>query len=257
MSGLPADFKPLKLIERKQYNHNSDIFTFALEDPSAPLGLKTSAAIFTRCTNEKGENVVRPYTPLTTHENGKVTLIVKRYDLGVMSRHIHSLKVGDSLEIKGPIQKLVYRPNMVKQVVLIVGGTGIAPALQIIETIVSNPEDKTAIHLIFSNTSTKDILLREKIEEFAANSNTAGREFKITYFLYKPEEGSSFPVGYYTLENLKSLLPPASQEVLVYVCGVPKMVASVCGLKAPDFTQGEVSGFLKELGFDSTNVFKL
>lgn len=34
------------------------------------------------------------------------------------------------------------------------------------------------------------------------------------------------------------------------------MMKSVCGVKGPNFTQGEVDGALKELGLDSDHVFK-
>ena len=33
-----------------------------------------------------------------------------------MSTHIHSLEVGDSLEIKGPMSKLPYTPNMKEKI---------------------------------------------------------------------------------------------------------------------------------------------
>lgn len=40
------------------------------------------------------------------------------------------------------------------------------------------------------------------------------------------------------------------------VCGPPGMMASVSGPKAPDYSQGEVSGLLKELGYTKDNVYK-
>lgn len=36
---------------------------------------------------------------------------MKKYPEGVMSSHIHELKVGQSLAIKGPIPKFSYVPN--------------------------------------------------------------------------------------------------------------------------------------------------
>lgn len=42
--------------------------------------------------------------------------VVKGYPDGKMSKHIVNLNVGDSLECKGPISKLPYKPNMKKNV---------------------------------------------------------------------------------------------------------------------------------------------
>ncbi len=42
--------------------------------------------------------------------------VVKGYPDGKMSKHIVNLNVGDSLECKGPISKLPYKPNMKKKI---------------------------------------------------------------------------------------------------------------------------------------------
>jgi cytochrome-b5 reductase len=44
-----------------------------------------------------------------------------------MSKHIHNLKVGDELEIKGPIPKYNWDENVKDNVGMIAGGTGITP----------------------------------------------------------------------------------------------------------------------------------
>lgn len=42
-----------------------------------------------------------------------------------MSSHLHSLKVGDSISIKGPIQKFKYEANKWRHIGMVAGGTGI------------------------------------------------------------------------------------------------------------------------------------
>lgn len=42
--------------------------------------------------------------------------VVKGYPEGKMSKHIVNLNVGDTLECKGPISKLPYKPNMKKKI---------------------------------------------------------------------------------------------------------------------------------------------
>lgn len=48
-----------------------------------------------------------------------------------MGPHIDSLKIGETLELKGPIPKYPYTPNIKKSIGLVAGGTGIAPMIQV------------------------------------------------------------------------------------------------------------------------------
>jgi cytochrome-b5 reductase len=47
--------------------------------------------------------------------------VVKDYPQGNMSRHIHSLKVGDTIDIKGPFEKYNWDKKPVDQVGMIAG----------------------------------------------------------------------------------------------------------------------------------------
>ncbi len=41
------------------------------------------------------------------------------------------MQVGDSIEVKGPLSKLPYTPNMKRAIGMLAGGTGITPMLQV------------------------------------------------------------------------------------------------------------------------------
>lgn len=72
--------------------------------------------------------ITRPYTPTSDIDaKGHVDLIVKVYEKGNMSRHIFNMKVGDELEMKGPVKKYAYEPNKKRAIGMIAGGTGITP----------------------------------------------------------------------------------------------------------------------------------
>ena len=54
----------------------------------------------------KGEPMHRPYTPISASDlEGELVFIIKKYETGNVSKHIHSLKTGDTLKIKGPLPK--------------------------------------------------------------------------------------------------------------------------------------------------------
>jgi cytochrome-b5 reductase len=106
------------------HTHNTDLFVFALKDSQASAALPVSSCVMTRCQGADGADVLRPYTPVHQHERGVLQLLIKRYEAGVMSKHIHSLEVGDTLDIKGPFPKLKYEANKWKHVGMVAGGTG-------------------------------------------------------------------------------------------------------------------------------------
>lgn len=65
-------------------------------------------------------------------------------------------------------------------------------------------------------------------------------------------------VGYVTRDMVAAHMPAASLggDGLIMVCGPPGMMAAVSGDKAPDKSQGELSGLLKAMGYTSDQVYK-
>ena len=77
-----------------------------------------------------------------------------------MSKHFGKLKVGDALEMKGPIMKLPYVANSKESIGMVAGGSGITPMLQVVDEVLNNPADKTKLSLVFANNTEKDIILK-------------------------------------------------------------------------------------------------
>ena len=50
---------------------------------------------------------------------------------------------------------------------MIAGGSGITPMFQVCQAILRNPYDSTKIWLVYANATEEDILLREKLDEWA------------------------------------------------------------------------------------------
>ncbi|WZZ38694.1 hypothetical protein YC2023_034953 [Brassica napus] len=227
-------------------------------DPSANLGLHVASCLLTRAPlgyNAEGKTkyVVRPYTPISDPEaKGYFDLLIKVYPDGKMSQHFASLKPGDVLEVKGPIEKFKYSPNMKKHIGMIAGGSGITPMLQVIDTIVKNPEDNTKITLLYANVSPDDILLKQKLDALQANHPN----LKVFYTVDNPTKNWKGGVGYVSKDMALKGLPLPADDTLILVCGPPGMMEHVSGGKAPDWSQGEVKGILKELGFTEQMVFK-
>jgi cytochrome-b5 reductase len=89
-------------------------FVFELPDNKAP-GMRVASAVVVKGAGEgvkdkEGKPVIRPYTPTTSPDTtGHLDLLIKKYPNGAMTSHIHGLKPGDKLAIKGPIDKFEVR----------------------------------------------------------------------------------------------------------------------------------------------------
>ena len=197
---------------------------------------------------------MRPYTPISDEsDKGTMTLLVKRYPNGAMSEHLHSMNPGQMLEMRGPLPKYPWEPNKHEHIALVAGGTGITPMYQLIRAIFNNPEDKTKVTLIFANKTEEDILLKREFEDL---ENTYPRRFKAFYTLDSPPESWPYGKGFVDKNLLKTVLPePKESNIKVFVCGPPGMYKAISGPK-DGMKQGTLGGILKELGYDTEQVYK-
>lgn len=171
-----------------------------------------------------------------------------------MSEHMHSLKVNDTLDFKGPIPKYPWEANKHNHICLIAGGTGITPMYQLTRQIFKNPEDKTKVTLVFGNVTEDDILLRKEFQEL---ENTYPQRFRAFYVLDNPPKGWAGGQGYISKDLLKTVLPePKEDNIKIFVCGPPGMYKAISGGKVSPKDQGELSGILQELGYSKEQVFK-
>ncbi|KAF9997957.1 NADH-cytochrome b5 reductase [Entomortierella chlamydospora] len=250
----PNAFVDFKLKKVEKLTPNTSRFTFELEE-NQKLGMDVTSCVITKFAKEDGKAVIRPYTPTSdADQTGSFDFVIKHYENGPMSTHIHSLKPGETLSVKGPISKYPLKANQHESVSLIAGGSGITPMIQIISGLLKDKTDKTKINLIFANVTPEDIILKDEIDAYA---KAHPDRFKVTYVVDKPVDGWKGPTGYVTAELIKKYNPEiGTGNTKVFVCGPPLMVKSVSGPKGPNFTQGDVGGALKELGLTNEDVFK-
>lgn len=247
----------LKLVDIEILTPTTKRFRFALPEEHNVSGLKTASCLLTKF---KGPNdakpTIRPYTPVSDEDiRGYIDVIVKKYENGPMSTHIHSMNIDQRLDFKGPIPKYEWAPNKHEHIALIAGGTGITPMYQLVRAIFKNPNDKTKVTLVYGNRNEDEIILKK---EFQALENTYPQRFKAFYVLDKKPEGSNWASeGFVTKELLKTVLPePGKGNNKIFVCGPPGMYKAISGGKKSPNDQGELTGYLKELGYSAEEVYK-
>ncbi|KAF8899289.1 cytochrome-b5 reductase [Infundibulicybe gibba] len=253
----PEKFVDFKLKKIEPYNHNTAKFIFELPNNDASL-MPVASCVVVKASdpealkNAQGKPIIRPYTPISAPDaKGELTFLIKRYDNGNASKHIHP----SSLSIKGPYPSFhtkVY--NEFDEVALIGGGSGITPLYQILTHALSNKLNKTKFKLLFSNVTEKDILLKE---EFDTLKKKYPNTFDVVYLVDTPEGEWRGPTGFISADVIKQHVGPASlqDKIKVFVCGPPGQVAAVAGEKA-GMKQGELGGILKELGYTEDQVYK-
>lgn len=253
----PEDFRRFPVLEVRKAGPGTNILKCGLPSPEHVMGMPVTAYVMVEGHNSGDSSA---YTPITTDDQpGYFELLVKGYPDGNVSKYLCSLQAGDSVSVKGPVAKLPYTANMKKKIGMIAGGSGITPMLQIIKEILKDPDDKTEVTLIFGNQSPADILLRDELDQLAASSKG---QVNILYVVDKntTSDPAIKHVGYVTAEFCRKVLPAPSDDTLIYVCGPPPLLFAAAGnkgfVKGRKFGQGQIGGFLKELGYTIDMVFK-
>lgn len=218
------EFQEFPLIQKIVLSKDSALFRFGLPNPTDVLGLPIGQHIQIAAEIE-GKNVMHSYTPTSLDQDSKgfFDLLIKVYPNGKLSSHIDSLKLGDTIKVKGPKGFYNYEPNMLNHICMVAGGTGITPMYQLIKAIFTNPNDKTKVTLLYGSVSEDDILLRAELDEFAKNNEN----FNLIYFLDKAPEDWTGKTGYITKDALAEHFPKPADDVQLLLCGPPGLVSSI------------------------------
>ncbi|KAJ8330201.1 hypothetical protein O5D80_001770 [Batrachochytrium dendrobatidis] len=219
--------------------------------------LPLNAGIVHVIVNDDSCQIARPYTPIS-YDSNHIELLVRRYETGTVSKHIYSLNEGDTLRIRGPLESFPYKINCVKHVSMIAGGTGIAPMYQLMTKILSSPNDKTSIQLIYASKDNQNILLKKELDQLLKSYPD---QLRIKYLVDRANEPLTpdVQVGFMDEKQLETVLPHTNTKYpfKILVCGPDGMIRSIAGPKLSEEKQGPVGGILKHMGYNDTQVFKL
>ncbi|XP_020290699.1 NADH-cytochrome b5 reductase 3 isoform X2 [Pseudomyrmex gracilis] len=240
----------LPLIQKDIISHDTRRFRFGLPTPNHVLGLPIGQHV--HLTVKIGEEVViRSYTPVSSDDDhGYVDLVIKVYfknvhpkfpEGGKMSQYLENMKIGDTIDFRGPSGRLIYKGNgkilikllrkeppveyNVTKIVMLAGGTGITPMLQLIRAIIKDPTDETETSLLFANQTEKDILLRDELDEIAKEHPN---KLKLWYTLDTSNEKWPYSTGYISADMIKKHMFPPSSDTIVLMCGPPPMINFAC-----------------------------
>jgi cytochrome-b5 reductase len=246
----PQVYKEFQLMSIKQVTVDSFLYSFKLPDNEI-LGMGPGQHCIMRLTNEDGMSVTRQYTPINPLDQTKhFDVIIKLYEDGQMSKLIKNLQVGSDVQWKGPFGDFVYQPNQFDELVMLACGTGIAPMIQVISSILCNEDDMTRLYLLYASRSQHHILLKNLLDEFSSYWN-----FNVRYYLSGSDAdwlkkdkglvkyGDEVEYGRIDKDILESELSGKTSNVRVLICGTKSF-------------EKDMVKYLLSLGYQKDNLYK-
>ena len=162
----PLGFTKYHIVSREPVSSTSSIFTLKPDNPEGNDEVYEEAfskGIWSVMFKQPQLQIGRDYTPLpptsSSQDEGSLQFFIRRDPFGEVSRYLHGLDLGATVEIRGP--QLEYEiPNGTQKVLFIAGGTGIAPALQASHALLrrSDHTSQPRIHILWANRRSEDCL---------------------------------------------------------------------------------------------------
>jgi len=182
----PATFTDFELIAKEPVSSTSSIFTFRPANNRKQAQQSYDKAwrqgVWSVEVKQPQLQIARSYTPLPPTgslvgnagggsqsyypRSDDLRILVRREPQGEVSSYLHGLGVGAILEFRGPHVEYTL-PRDVEQVVFVAGGTGIAPALQIVHALTLRVDPAagklamsvpSGVHILWANRRREDCM---------------------------------------------------------------------------------------------------
>ena len=166
-----------------------------------------------------GTGESRSYSFSSAPQDRALTFLVKLTPGGVMSTWLDErAQVGNEITFTGPHGSFFLRESDTP-LLLLAGGTGLAPILSILRTLEGNRSDRQ-MHLVYGVTTDDDLVQMEVIEQLAGSIDGLTWDYCVADPATKaPNQG--YVTGLYGPEHLHD------GGAAVYLCGPPPMVEAV------------------------------
>ena len=208
--------------------------TLGLAVPSWP-GHRAGQHLDVRLTAEDGYSAERSYS-IAAAVDDPVAITVERLDDGEVSPYLtEDVRVGDELEIRGPVGGyFVWEKTDGGPLLLVAGGSGIVPLRAILRQREQSGSD-VPVKLLYSARTPTELIYRDELDRYHDG-------VEIIYTLTRER-----PAGWtgYTRRVDHALLAettwPAGKNPLAFVCGPTSFVETVAGaLVALGYEPGRV-----------------
>jgi ferredoxin-NADP reductase len=227
--------------------------TLRLQVPDWP-GHLAGQHVDVRLTADDGYQAQRSYSIASAPEDPRLAITVERLEDGEVSPYlVGELKVGDKVELRGPIGGyFVWNPSaassnevIARPLLLIAGGSGVVPLMAMLRHREATGS-KAPARLLYSSRTFEDIIYKDELDRLTSS----GDGMKVVHTLTRSQ-----PSGWKGYERridremVREVAWPAEQEPAVFVCGPTAFVETAADLLV-EFGYGP--GLIKTERFGAT-----
>jgi ferredoxin-NADP reductase len=220
--------------------------TLVFEVPGWP-GHRAGQHVDVRLTAEDGYQAQRSYSIASAPEDASVALTVERLDDGEVSPYLtDELRVGDKLELRGPIGgHFVWDVRIGGPLLLVGGGSGIVPLMAMLRhrtaalgTATADARHQIPARLLYSSRRWDEVIYRDELARLVEDDPTL--EVTLTLTREPPQGWTGFRRRIDRMMLAEVAWPPAERPH-VFICGGTLLVEAVAAA-------------LVELGHDPARV---
>jgi ferredoxin-NADP reductase len=198
-----------------------------LEMPSW-TGHRAGQHVDVRLTAEDGYEAQRSYSIASAPEDRRLAITVERLEDGEVSPYlVGELRVGDKLELRGPIGGFfVWEASDGPPVLLIGGGSGAVPLMSMIRRRKAIGS-RTPMRLLYSSRTFEDVIYREELERLVA----AGDGLSVHHTLTRSQPpGWTGYARRLDRQMIDEVAWPRSESPAVFICGPTAFVEAAAQL---------------------------
>jgi len=246
-AALPGRLNWLIAKASQTIDETDRVRTIVLDAPGWP-GHLPGQHIDIRLTAEDGYQAQRSYSISAPADGEQVVITVELVDNGEISPFlIEDLRIGDQIEIRGPIGGyFVWDPSRGGPLQLIGGGSGVAPLMAMLRERVRTGSD-VPVRYLSSARSFNDLIYRLELESISAETEEV--EVLHTLTRIQPHNWTGL-TGRVNRTVLAKHVWPAFTRPLCYVCGPTGFVETVASTLV---ALGHQPGRIKTERFGPTN----
>jgi NAD(P)H-flavin reductase/ferredoxin len=151
------------------------------------------------------------------HVADRYSFYIKVLEDGVMSGYVGGrAKAGDEIAMTGPFGRFyLRRPE--RPVLMVAGGTGLAPMLSMLDHMIETGETGQPVHLLCGANRADELFRLDQLAAYAEKGLNLTTEFAVV----EPDEGWRGAVGHVTSLLRYELIGRGAD---VYLCGPPPMI---------------------------------
>jgi ferredoxin-NADP reductase len=182
------------------------------------MGHRPGQHVDVRLTAEDGYQAERSYSIASPPEEGsRVMLTVERLNDGEVSPYlVDELRVGDKLELRGPIGGyFVWEAQMDGPLLLIAGGSGIVPLMAMLRHRAA-VGSTVPTRLLYSSRNFEDVIYRDELDRLVSSTTMLEVVYILTRMQPPGWTGYSRRID---TEMLRVVAWPPGQRPLTFICG--------------------------------------